>query len=85
MRTEVLDDVVDAGPLVEVHGRRVCRGVTVADLADLVPVPAGRLRGVPVEAEVAVEQDLVGLERNARQVVSDPAEDQVEVAVPQKS
>src|SRR5918997_7023489 len=72
-RSDVLDDVADAGPLVEVHGGRIGHGIPVVDLADRVPVPAGRLRIVPVEAEVAVEQNLVRLERRRRQVVADPA------------
>src|SRR5215213_4606905 len=80
-RTEVLDDVVDAGPLVEMHSGRIRHGVPVGDLPDLVAVPAGSLGTVPVEAEVAVEQDLVRLERRSRQMVADPAEDHVEVAV----
>jgi hypothetical protein len=55
--------------------------VPVADPADLVPVPGGRLRRVAVEREVALEQDLVRLEGRRRQVVADPPEDHVEVAV----
>src|SRR5215212_1375770 len=79
--TEVLDDVVDAGPLVEMHGGWIRHRVPVGDLSDLVAVPAGSFGTVPAEAEVAVEQDLVRLERRNWQMVADPAEDDVEVAV----
>src|SRR4029453_13164832 len=79
---QVLQDVVNAAPLVEVPSLWVGEDVAVADPADLVPIPAGGLRGVAVKGEVALEEDLVGIERLGREVVADPPEDHVEVAVP---
>ena len=46
------------------------------------PIPGGRLHVIPIEAEVAVEQNLVRLKGSGRQVVADLAENQVEVTVP---
>jgi hypothetical protein len=74
--------VVDAGPLVEVHDLRPRHDVAVAEPVDLVAEPGGGLGGVPVQREVALEEDLVRGERLGREVFPDPPEHHVEVAVP---
>jgi len=53
----------------------------VADPVDLVAVPLRGLRCVPVQREVALDEDLVGLPGFRWQVIPDLAEHQVEVAV----
>ena len=68
--------------LVEVLGCRGGHHLPVADAVDLVPEPPGRLDGVPVQREVALDEDLVGLECLRWEVVADASEDHVEVAVP---
>ena len=79
--SEVAEDVVHARHLVEVHGGRVRHHLPVADAVDLMAEPRGRVVGVPVEGEVALDKDLVGVEGLRGQVLPDLPEQHVEVAV----